>query len=430
MGPLRYALLLLLAFGGKEAHAADIAVRPDSSAQWMVNLTLGGDRRLVIFDTGQTETIVDGSPCEYGVEPGWDEAGFTVNETASPAESLNQGFGVNANVGNVAAATMGSLEVSDKQLWAAFEIYNSQNASAPPPATNPYTQNDGILGAAEYDASFCSRVIFNNTCTPSSLLLDFVHEAAEQGEGAAEAFSVFLPPFTPPGVYDGVVGTLTLGDRRSDFEAGLAAVTVPRADELGAMQAAFAAGTSGIVNGKWWFAADDVLVNGVSTGACAAGPNNTLGKCLIFTDTGMPYVSVDPQLLTSDQQAAFAAWLDEESYNPAFPYDYCDELSAIPLNLTISVGGLLLSVTPPDMAFKQMVHNGRDFCSAMLFVRSAQAGFDNPSDPFYALPAPAVFAGNIWLRNFYVTHSLRTTASAASMTLGCALDGLGKCTTA
>ena len=240
---------------------------------------------------------------------------------------------------------------------------------------------------------------------------------------------MFFPPFSPPGVFADAVGTLTLGSRKADFEDGPSPVTVPRADELDELKAAFAAGNSTIVEGKWWFAADDVRINGVSTGACAEGaPNNTLGKCLVFSDTGSPRTTVPPEVLTSDQQNAFDAWMAADSFSPDVPYARCNETSTIPLNLSISVGGLWLSLTPPDMAVKVAEnHAGEEVCYAWIDVNSIQSGFDDPSNPAYALPAPALFVGNNWLRNFYVTHTTRTTEAPASMTFGCAKDGLGEC---
>ena len=65
------------------------------------------------------------------------------------------------------------------------------NASEPPP-NNPYMTTDGIMGASELPASFC--IMSNNTCEPSSLFLDLLHRADE------ESFSVYVPPFIPPGV--------------------------------------------------------------------------------------------------------------------------------------------------------------------------------------------------------------------------------------
>jgi hypothetical protein len=308
--------------------------------------------------------------------------------------------------------------VLSRQLWVAEEVYNSVNASEPPPS-NPYMTTDGIMGCAELPSSFCAK--FNNTCEPSSLFLDLMHEAD------AEAFSVYFPPFTPPGAYKEAIGTLTLGPRESDFEEG-PAVVVPRADEIPEIQAAIAEGNSTIINGKWFFAMDDVLVNGKRGGGCAAGsPNNTLGKCLAFTDTGSPRTSVPPELLTLEQQSAFSTWFATESMSSDVPITYCDEAWKIPLNISISVGGMLLSLTPPDMALKIGDHEGRSICLVYIAIESLSSGFDDPNNPAYALPAPAIFAGNNCLRNFYITHTTHSAIAPASMSLGCALNGLGKC---
>ena len=77
---------------------------------------------MVIFDTGQTETIVNGEVCKYCKKPGWTLEGFSINETASPAKSLNQGFATTSLVGDVAVASMGASTIFSKQLWIVEEV--------------------------------------------------------------------------------------------------------------------------------------------------------------------------------------------------------------------------------------------------------------------------------------------------------------------
>lgn len=430
---------LIFALAPVAYASVEIPVR-FANQDWLVNLTVGSDpdnssQFEVIFDTGQTELILNSASCEFCKVGGWDETGFTANISASPALSINQGYGANATVGNVAFASMGS-SVAGEQLWVADAIYNTGNASEPPPSNNPYELDDGILGAAELASSFCDAVSRNNTCVPSSLFLalvrsaaaahDATHDATNDAAGDAAAFSVYFPPFEPTGVSTGAAGTLTLGPRDGAFEAssGPPAVQVPRADEVDAVRALLDAGTGTFADGKWCFLADDVLVNGASTGACALGAdNNTLGKCLVFTDTGSPRTSVPPTLLTAEQQDAWTDWVADNSHGLPFPQTYCDEMSGAPLNISISVGGLLLSLTPPDTAVYISTNSaGRDLCIAQLAVADFASGFDDPTNPAYALPAPIIFAGNNWLRNFYVTHTPQTDDAAASMTLGCAVE--------
>lgn len=45
------------------------------------------------------------------------------------------------------------------------------------------------------------------------------------------------------------------------------------------------------------------------------------------------------------------------------------------------------------------------------------------------VPAPAIYAGNNWLRNFYTSYTLAQRNQPRSITIGCDADGLrGRCT--
>lgn len=150
---------------------------------------------------------------------------------------------------------------------------------------------------------------------------------------------------------------------------------------------------------------DDVLVNGNSTGACAnITTNNTLGKCLIFTDTGAPLTTVPSELVSAESQAAIAEWLNQTSFSSSVPYQFCDMLAGFPMNLSIVIDGVTFSVTPPDLAIKVGEgSNGRDVCVSQMQQKSLKSLFVGESiKPRYLnLPAPTLFIGNNWLRNFF-----------------------------
>ena len=171
------------------------------------------------------------------------------------------------------------------------------------------------------------------------------------------------------------------------------------------------------------YAADDVLINGKSTGACSVGGNNTLGKCLIFTDTGAPITSVPPELVDSESSTAFKNWLNTDSYNPDIPVYPCEHMGSVPFNITIVVEGVSFAVNVADLAVE--IQDG--VCGSIVEVSSLQSQFTDPSDPFYNLPAPAVFTGNNWLRNFYMTFGLPNSKGTPYITLGCGRGGRGKC---
>ena len=76
---------------------------------------------MVIFDTGQTETIVSGG-MQVLQEASWTLEGFSINETASPAKSLNQGFATTSLVGDVAVARVWEQALFSVSSWVVEEV--------------------------------------------------------------------------------------------------------------------------------------------------------------------------------------------------------------------------------------------------------------------------------------------------------------------
>ena len=92
---------------------------------------------------------------------------------------------------------------------------------------------------------------------------------------------------------------------------------------------------------------DDVLVNGVSTGACAA---SELGGCIVWTDTGDPYTELDTSLLPPDTLEGVRGWMDAAGASdfaagwvgPRFfgGLAPCSAFGSMPLNITLRAGGV------------------------------------------------------------------------------------------
>jgi hypothetical protein len=244
---------------------------------------------------------------------------------------------------------------------------------------------------------------------------------------------MYLPPFifgTP-----GAIGQLILGGREPSLEEVRGpVVTVPRADFLPAMIAAYARNEGQVSEGKWFLAVDDVLVNGVSTGACAT---SELGKCLAFTDSGAPLVQVDNAMIPGSEADKMAAWKRAHSVaassDPAIA-DCTSVLPTFPLNLTLRIDGVDFTANAQDMQSAIAEHSA--FCE--LSVKNGTLGsLFGPigSMPYFKFPGPLIYVGNPWLRNFYITNTMPTGvrgapgSTNASITIGCAANGAGVCTT-
>jgi hypothetical protein len=193
------------------------------------------------------------------------------------------------------------------------------------------------------------------------------------------------------------------------------------------MVAQFAANRSLIARGKWFFRVDDVLVNGVSTGACAA---SGFGGCLVFSDTGAPLNLVQSELVDTAQATRLAQWRTAHSLDPAEAIAPCRALRGYPLNLTLRVGGVDFTASAGDMMTEIAGHpQGDGICidDVQIGPLSSMFGADAVNNPLFEFPAPLAYIGNNFLRNFYVTNTLPDPRSGVGglVTLGCATGGAG-----
>lgn len=173
-------------------------------------------------------------------------------------------------------------------------------------------------------------------------------------------------------------------------------------------------------------------MNGESTGACQA--NSTLGGCLVFTDTGSPYNSIPPVLISDTALERVSKWNRETSISREVQIADCAAAPSIPFNLTMVIGGVAFDVSPQDM-MDRLVAPASRLCDISLYFRDFRDGIPGGhTDKRYQLPAPVIYLGNNWLRNFFVTYTLAKpgdsgqSATTSSMTIGCDAPGLrGRC---
>ena len=287
---------------------------PQPFQQWTVSLGLGSQGPFtVVLDTGSADLIVNGPTCALCLNTSLDTANmsstYVVNASAGAPIAPYGGFGVETTYGTASAALAGLPQVRDTPTMIATKLFNDVHRGGSVPTNgNPYVHGDGIMGFAGEESSFCavhSPVTgekLNPLCTARPPYID---DLLLSGDWAGEpSFSMLLPPYDDGGNAPVQAGVLTLGARASSGPG--AKVTVPRADTLPALRPELARGVGSVMVGKWWFVAEDLLVNAESTGACQA--NSTVGGCLVFTDTGAPLVSIPPVLVPPSEMARLSEW--------------------------------------------------------------------------------------------------------------------------
>jgi hypothetical protein len=147
-----------------------------------------------------------------------------------------------------------------------------------------------------------------------------------------------------------------------------------------------------------------------------------------------------PELVTSAQNQTINQWIAAHSFTPTGgPVANCDTVrQGFPLYLTLRVGGVDFTAGAGDMMTRISGHPAGGQVCIDNVVRAPLMSIFGPTAinaSVFSFPAPVVYIGNNFLRNFYVTNTLpnpSATGSAAdgSVTLGCSTVGAGRCTVA
>ena len=242
----------------------------------------------VVLDTGSSDLILNGPACSScrpsSFDPANASSSFVRNSSASPAVAPYGGFALLTDVG-VAQVSLSGLPNVEGSLLIGQSMFNDLNRSLPPPRNNPYALMDGLMGFGGKVASFCSFAGLGNHCPVRASYIDSLLTSTEWV--GSPTFSTLLPPYDNAGGAPTQPGTLTIGARTSSAAAAVAVpppVTKPCADTLPAMQPFLEQGIAAMLPGHWWLVAEDILVNGVSTGVCHN--QSAVGGCLVYTDTG------------------------------------------------------------------------------------------------------------------------------------------------
>ena len=124
------------------------------------------------------------------------------------------------------------------------------------------------------------------------------------------------------------------------------------------------------------------------------------------------------------------------SYSRAAQIADCAVAPSMPFNLTMMIRGVAFDVSPVDMMDRLPEPHAR-LCQVSLSVNDWRKALLPGGDVLapYQFPAPAIYVGNNWLRNFLVSYTLTRapsrssrSSSSSSMTVGCDAPGLrGRC---